>query len=198
MKMLRIVHWRWITTLLDEFWLLAILGYSTSQVLVVQQSKHLQRTHHHCRPVESPPACPPPMQSSRITSSVSTTMAHRCWSWSIITSRLHGECVLLPSSLVSASDSSVSFHGVGGVLVVGHSMHQQFTFCSCYYWLMDEVCCEALLGNANRTVAVHVLCLCYWLLWCGRHLRSGASVTLITGNGRKVSFLTQWIFNVEH
>ena len=93
MKMLRIVHWRWITTLLDEFWLLAILGYSTSQVLVVQQSKHLQRTHHHCRPVESPPACPPPMQSSRITSSVSTTMAHRCWSWSIITSRLHGECV---------------------------------------------------------------------------------------------------------
>ena len=73
MKMLRIVHWRWITTLLDEFWLLAILGYSTSQVLVVQQSKHLQRTHHHCRPVESPPACPPPMQSSRITSSVSTT-----------------------------------------------------------------------------------------------------------------------------
>ena len=119
--------------------------------------------------VETPPAYPPPLPSSRITSSVSTTYAVQSNHLQCI--HHHGPSLLelihhhfavargmciFPWSLLSARNSSVSLHGVGGVLVVGLSMHQPLTFC---YWLMDEVCCEAFLGNANRTVAVHVLCL---------------------------------------
>ena len=119
--------------------------------------------------VETPPAYPPPLPSSQITSSVSTTYAVQSNHLQCI--HHHGPSLLelihhhfavargmciFPWSFLSARNSSVSLHGVGGVLVVGLSMHQPLTFC---YWLMDEVCCEAFLGNANRTVAVHVLCL---------------------------------------
>lgn len=93
------------------------------------QSNHLQRIHHHGPSL--------------------LELIHHHFAVA------RGMCIF-PWSLLSARNSSVSLHGVGGVLVVGLSMHQPLTFC---YWLMDEVCCEAFLGNANRTVAVHVLCL---------------------------------------
>ena len=115
-----------------RFWSFNSRNTSSIPTTTAVQSNHLQCIHHH-------------------GPSLLLELIHHHFAVA------RGMCVL-PSSLMSARNSSVSLHGVGGVLVVGLSMHQPLTFCSCY-WLMDEVCCEAFLGNANRTVAVHVLCL---------------------------------------
>ena len=114
-----------------RFWSFNSRNTSSVSTTTAVQSNHLQCIHHH--------------------GPLLLELIHHHFAVA------RGMCIF-PWSLLSARNSSVSLHGVGGVLVVGLSMHQPLTFCSCY-WLMDEVCCEAFLGNANRTVAVHVLCL---------------------------------------
>ena len=126
-----------------RFWSFNSRNTSSVPTTTAVQSNHLQRVHHPCSPVESPPVYPPPWP---IAVGVDPSSLRGCTG---------NVCIAI---IVVECNSSVSLYGVGGVLVVGLSMHQPLTFCSCY-WLMDEVCCEAFLGNANRTVAVHVLCL---------------------------------------